>query len=102
MGLRIYPGPVRGSKSSERASSVNVKGFLHLFQNCNRPHFTERTRRTAAPLLFMRLHLNRPTSQTRSPTKIEGLHRIATWVAHFVASCDVYRRIGAGVVVELE
>ena len=56
----------------------------------------------AAPLLFMRLHLNRPTSQTRSPTKIEGLHRVATWVAHFVASCDVYRRIGAGVVVELE
>jgi hypothetical protein len=34
----------------------------------------------AARLLFMRLQLKRPTSQTRSPTKIEGLHRVATWL----------------------
>jgi hypothetical protein len=43
-----------------------------------------------------------PALQTQSPTKIAGLHMIATWLwRNFVAACDVCRQLSAGVRIEL-
>ena len=83
MGLRINPGPACGSKSSERLSSIHVKGFLHLFENSNRPHFTEYTRRTAArlPIVANRRRVEVTGPDARRPLK-EGYRFFGTLVAY--------------------
>jgi hypothetical protein len=52
---------------------------------------------------FGNLPAGKPVIITNAkPHDVVGLHRVATFLwPHFVASCDVCRRIGAGVRVEL-